>query len=119
MAERPRFFDDIAGVAGGALSALAGIREEAEAMIRARVDETIRKLDLVRRSDMDAVQELAANARAGQEAAEARVDVRCERCNDVHGSGLWGEPWRAPPIPVSPVRRARDLRRPRPRSPWP
>ncbi|MBV8400659.1 MAG: accessory factor UbiK family protein [Acetobacteraceae bacterium] len=73
MAERPRFFDDIAGVAGGALSALAGIREEAEAMIRARVDETIRKLDLVRRSDMDAVQELAANARAGQEAAEARV----------------------------------------------
>jgi BMFP domain-containing protein YqiC len=73
MAERPRFFDDIAGVAGGALSALAGIREEAEAMVRARVDETIRKLDLVRRSDMDAVQELAANARAGQEAAEARV----------------------------------------------
>ena len=42
-------------------------------MIRARVDETIRKLDLVRRSDMEAVQELAANARAGQEAAEARL----------------------------------------------
>jgi BMFP domain-containing protein YqiC len=73
MTERPRFFDDIAGVAGGALSALAGVREEAEAVIRARVDETIRKLDLVRRADMEAVQELAANARAGQEAAEARV----------------------------------------------
>jgi BMFP domain-containing protein YqiC len=73
MTERPRFFDDIAGVAGGALSALAGVREEAEAVIRARVDETIRKLDLVRRPDMEAVQELAANARAGQEAAEARV----------------------------------------------
>lgn len=73
MTERPRIFDDLAGVAGGALSAIAGIREEAEAVIRARVDETIRKLELVRRSEMEAVQELAANARAGQEAAEARV----------------------------------------------
>ncbi len=73
MAERPRFFEDIAGVAGGALSALAGLRDETEAMIRARVDETIRRLELVRREELDAVAELAARARAGQEAAEARV----------------------------------------------
>ena len=73
MAERPRFFDDLAGVAGGALSALAGVREEAEALVRARVDEAIRKLDLVRREDMEAVQDMAAHARAGQEAADARL----------------------------------------------
>ncbi|MBS0559670.1 MAG: accessory factor UbiK family protein [Proteobacteria bacterium] len=73
MSERPRFFDDLAGVAGGAISALAGLREEAEAMVRARVDETLRRLDLVRREEFDAVAELAANARAGQEAAEARL----------------------------------------------
>ena len=73
MTERPRFFDDLAGVAGGALSALAGVREEAEALVRARVDEAIRKLDLVRREDMEAVQDMAANARAGQEALEDRV----------------------------------------------
>jgi len=73
MTERPKFFDDLAGVAGGAFSALAGLREEAESMIRARVDEAIRKLDLVKREDLDAVQEMAANARAGQEAAEARL----------------------------------------------
>jgi hypothetical protein len=73
MAERPRFFDDLAGVAGGALSALAGIREEVEAMVRARLDEAIRRLELVRREELDAVAELAANARAGQEAAEARI----------------------------------------------
>ena len=71
MSERPRFFDDFAGVAGGALSALTGVREEAEAVIRARVDEVIRRLDLVRRSDFEAVQEMAANARTGQEAAQA------------------------------------------------
>lgn len=73
MTERPRFFDDLAGVAGGALSALAGVREEAEALMRARVDEAIRKFDLVRREDLEAVQDMAANARAGQEAAEARL----------------------------------------------
>jgi BMFP domain-containing protein YqiC len=73
MSERPRFFDDLAGVAGGAMSALAGLREEAEALVRARTDEAIRKLDLVRREELDAVSEMAANARAGQEAAEAKL----------------------------------------------
>jgi len=73
MTERPRILDDLAGVAGGALSALVGIREEIEAVIRARIEEKIRRLDLVRREELDAVQELAANARAGQEAAEARL----------------------------------------------
>ena len=73
MSDRPRIFDDLAGVAGGAISALAGLREEAEAMVRARIDETIRKLDLVRRDELDAIAEMAAHARAGQEAAEAKV----------------------------------------------
>ncbi len=73
MTDRPRFFDDLAGVAGGAMSALTGLRDEAEAVIRARVDETIRRLDLVKREELEAVAELAANARAGQEAAEAKL----------------------------------------------
>lgn len=73
MANRPRIFDDLAGVAGGAFSALTGLRDEAEAVVRARVDEAIRKFDLVKREELDAVAEMAANARAGQEAAEARI----------------------------------------------
>ncbi len=75
MAERPKFFDDLAGVAGGALSALAGLREEGESMVYAAIDDTIRRLDLVRRSELEAVQELAANARTAQEAAEAAAAV--------------------------------------------
>lgn len=71
MVARPRLFDDLAGVAGGALSALSGIRDEAEQLVRARVDETIHKLDLVKREELNAIAEMAANARAGQEAAEA------------------------------------------------
>ena len=73
MADRPRLFDDLAGIAGGAMSALSGVRDEAEALVRARIDETIRKLDLVRREELEAAHELAANARAGQEAAEQRL----------------------------------------------
>ncbi len=73
MPDRPKFFDDLAGVAGGAFSALAGLREELETLVRTRLDEAIRRFDLVRREDLDAAMELAANARAGQETAEARL----------------------------------------------
>ncbi len=83
MAERPKFFDDLAGVAGGAISALAGLREEAEAMIRSRVDDAIRRLDLVRRDEVTAMQEMAANARSGQEAAEARLTEALARLSSL------------------------------------
>jgi BMFP domain-containing protein YqiC len=79
MSDRPKFFDDLAGVAGGAISALAGLRDEAEAMARARIDEAIRKLELVRKEELDAMAEMAANARAGQEAAEARLRELADR----------------------------------------
>jgi BMFP domain-containing protein YqiC len=73
MPERPRLFDDLAGVAGGAISALTGLRDEAEAMARGRIEDVIRKLDLVKREELDAAMDLAVNARAGQEAAESRL----------------------------------------------
>ncbi|MGI4945030.1 MAG: accessory factor UbiK family protein [Janthinobacterium lividum] len=114
MAERPRFMDDLAGVAGGAFSALAGLREEAESLVRARVEEAIRKLDLVRREDLDAVMEMAANARAGQEAAEVRLAALEARLNahmasmsggaeTENGSGASeGDPASLPPAPHKP-----------------
>jgi len=94
MSDRPRFFDDLAGVAGGALSALVGLREEAEAMVRARIDETIRKLELVRREELEAMAEMAANARAGQEAAETRVAELAARVAvlEARVAGLEGAP---------------------------
>jgi len=94
MSDRPRFFDDLAGVAGGALSALAGLREEAEAMVRARIDEAIRKLELVRREELEAMAEMAANARAGQEAAEARLAELATRVAVLEAriAGLEGAP---------------------------
>jgi BMFP domain-containing protein YqiC len=73
MSDRPRFFDDLAGVAGGAMSALVGLRDEAESIVRARLDEAIRRLELVKRDEIEALTELAAKAREGQEAAETRL----------------------------------------------
>lgn len=73
MADRPRIFDDLAGVAGGALSALSGLREEAEQLVGARVEETIRKLDLVRREEVEAIAEMASLARTGQEIAALQL----------------------------------------------
>lgn len=73
MTERPKFFDDLAGVAGGALSAFSGLRDETTALVRARVDEAIRKLDLVRREEFDVANDLAAKARLDLAALTARV----------------------------------------------
>jgi BMFP domain-containing protein YqiC len=50
-----------------------------EAMARARIDETIRRLDLVKREELDALAELATNARAAQEVAEAQLQDVLQR----------------------------------------
>ena len=63
--DRPRMFDDLAGLAGGAFSALVGLREEIESVLRARLDEAIQALDLVRREEFEAVARI--------EALEARL----------------------------------------------
>ncbi len=75
MTERPKFFDDLAGVAGGALSALSGLREEITSLVRARVEEAVRKLDLVKREEFEALAEVAARARMHAEALEQRVSA--------------------------------------------
>ena len=95
MSDRPRIFDDMAGMAGGALSVLSGIRDEAEALMRARVEAVLRKLDVVRREAMAAALALAARARAGQEQAEARLaalEARLEALEAASKSSGGGEP---------------------------
>lgn len=73
MSDKPRFFDDLAGVAGGAFSALTGAKEELNAIVRSRVDEVLTSLQVVRREEFEVVRELAARARIGQEEAERRL----------------------------------------------
>jgi BMFP domain-containing protein YqiC len=73
MTDRPKFFDDLAGVAGGAISVLAGLREEVTSLTRARVEEALRRLDLVKREEFEAMAELAQRAKAQAEALEQRI----------------------------------------------
>lgn len=87
---RPRLFDDLAGLAGGAVSALSGLKDEAEAIVRARVDEALRRLDVVRREEFEAVAAMAARAREAQEAAEARIaalEAKLEELTRKPGGG--------------------------------
>ena len=83
MADRPKFFDDLAGVAGGAISALGGIRDEFESVVRSWIDDAVRRLELVRREEMEAVQQMAAKAREEQEKAEQRLAAVFVRIADL------------------------------------
>lgn len=83
MSDRPRLFDDLAGVAGGAISAIAGVREEANALVRSRVDEALAHLQVVRREEFEVVREMAANARLANEDAERRIAALEQRVSEL------------------------------------
>ncbi len=73
MQSQNRIFDDIAKVAGGALSAIGGLKQEIEAMARDRFERFMAEANFVRREEFDVVQAMAAAARAEQEKLAARV----------------------------------------------
>lgn len=73
MQSQNRIFDDIARVAGGALGALSGLKDEIEAMIRDRLERFMADGNFVRREEFDVVRAMAAEARAEQERLTARV----------------------------------------------
>ena len=68
-----RVLDDLARVASGAAGAAGAVRDEMESMVRDRLQTLLDSMDLVRREDFEAVQEMAQNARMEQERLEARV----------------------------------------------
>jgi BMFP domain-containing protein YqiC len=68
-----RLIDDLARVAAGAVGALAGVRRELEARLKEQFEGVLASLELVTREEFDAVQAMAAKARAEQEAMAARL----------------------------------------------
>ncbi len=65
--------DDLAGVAGGAFSVLAGLKQEAEALAKSRADAFAQRMELVRRDEFEAALELARRAREATELLEEKV----------------------------------------------
>jgi BMFP domain-containing protein YqiC len=73
MQTQNRIFDDLAKMAGGALSALTSLKDEIEAMIRDRLERYMADANFVRRDEFEAVKAMAALARSEQEKLEVRL----------------------------------------------
>ena len=70
-----RFFDDIAKLMTDAASVAQGFGKEVETAVRARAESFVADMDLVKREDFDVVRDMAAKARAENEALKARLDA--------------------------------------------
>ncbi len=68
-----RFFDDLARMAGGAASAMTGLKAEIEGLVRQQIERLLSEMHLVPREEFEAVKAMAAKARAEQEALARRV----------------------------------------------
>ncbi|MBI1208234.1 MAG: accessory factor UbiK family protein [Azospirillum sp.] len=68
-----KIFDDLARIAGGAMGAVAGMRNEIEAQIRQQLERVLAQMDVVGRDEFEAVRAMASTARAEQEALAERV----------------------------------------------
>jgi len=75
MQTKNRIFDDLARVAGGAVTTLAGVKAEIDGLVRQRVERLLAGADMVPRDEFDAVKAMAAKARAAQEMLERRVET--------------------------------------------
>lgn len=67
------FFDDMARMAGGALSALGGMKDEVERMVQQTTRKMLDKMDLVTREEFEIVRDMAVAAREENAALAARV----------------------------------------------
>ncbi|MAI06207.1 MAG: hypothetical protein CBC47_03620 [Alphaproteobacteria bacterium TMED87] len=66
MTKKNQFFDDVAKVAGGALSAIGGLKEETENLVKQRVEKFINRQNLVTREEFDVIKEMLSNIQREQ-----------------------------------------------------
>lgn len=75
MQTRNPLLDDLARVTAGGLGVAAGLRREAEELVRQRVAALLGEADLVTREEFEAVRALAVRAREENEALAARIAI--------------------------------------------
>jgi BMFP domain-containing protein YqiC len=73
MQTRSKLFDDLAQLATNAAGVAQGVREEAETVIRGRIERFLADSDLVTREEFEAVRDMAQKAREQNMALEARI----------------------------------------------
>jgi BMFP domain-containing protein YqiC len=74
MQTNNRILDDLARVAGTAMGAAGGVKGEFETLLKRQFEKILDGMDMVSRDEFDAVKEMAAKARAEQEALTLRVE---------------------------------------------
>jgi BMFP domain-containing protein YqiC len=73
MQTNNKVFDDLAKMAGGAVSTFVGVRDEVKTLVRQQTEILILDMDLVPREEFDAMKAVAIKARTEQEKLEKRV----------------------------------------------
>jgi len=73
MQTRSKFLDDVSKLMTNAAGVAQGVKDEAETVIRARVERWLAESDLVTREEFDAVRDMAAKAREENERLSARL----------------------------------------------
>jgi len=68
-----RFFDEVARLMNDAAGVAQGVKREFDTMFRSQAERWMRDLDLVKREEFEAVQDMARLARDENEALKARI----------------------------------------------
>jgi BMFP domain-containing protein YqiC len=82
-----RILDEFAKVMTDAAGAAQGVRREVEGAFRAQGEKFLNSMDLVKREEFDAVMEMAANARAENEAQAVRLSSLEARIAALEAAG--------------------------------
>lgn len=70
-----RLFDELAKIMTNAAGAAQGLRKEIDTLVKIQMERVLGDLDLVKRDEFEAVKEMAARARAENEALTARLEA--------------------------------------------
>lgn len=70
-----RLFDEFAKLMTDAAGAAQGLKQEAETAFRSQAERFLADMDLVKRDDFDAVQEMASRARSENEELKSRIEA--------------------------------------------
>jgi BMFP domain-containing protein YqiC len=83
MQAKEKILDDVARVAGGAISALGGLRKQIKDEVRVRIDELAQRLDLVPRDEFERMELMLLRAREEQNRLIERVAALEEKLAGV------------------------------------
>ena len=73
MTKNAGFFDDMAKMVGGAVSALGSLKEQMKGEVKERVDEVLARMDMVTRDEFDVALGMLKKSRLEQEQLKKRL----------------------------------------------